>query len=123
MGRVANRLPNCWAATWSRIMSTTTTAPATPANASPSWMEAALAVSWFTPETVFGLPAAIAALQLIRWGYRSLAMNYRITTQKLVHHRGRLYGRAHICDLAMVSGVQVTQNLLGRLLGVGDVHI
>jgi len=83
----------------------------------------ALPARWFTPETVFGLPAAVAAFQIIRWGYRSMAMNYRVTTQKLVYHRGRLYGRPHVFDLAAIASVNVKQSFLGRFLGVGDVQV
>lgn len=82
-----------------------------------------LPAGWHWAELVYGLPGALVAFQLVRWGYRTAAFHYRVTNRRLFHHRGRLYGRAGAVDLASVATVRVQQHLVDWLLGIGRVRL
>ena len=82
-----------------------------------------LVPTWMVHEAGDAPLAAIWLLQAIRAGYRLFGYNYRLTTRRLFHDRGRLYPPDAPLDLATVVRVEVKQSLLGRLIGVGTVRV
>jgi uncharacterized membrane protein YdbT with pleckstrin-like domain len=70
-----------------------------------------------------GLAGGIWLLQLVRWGYRFFAFNYRLTTRRLFYHPGWLYRRDGAIELADVAQVLVRSSWQQRLVGVGQVLV
>ena len=71
----------------------------------------------------WGVIGALWLFQLFRWGYRQFAVSSRLTTRRLLHSRGFLYGRAKTVELAEVTRVEVRRTLVDRCMGVGRVHV
>ena len=82
-----------------------------------------LVPTWMVHEAGDAPLAAIWLLQAVRAGYRLFGYNYRLTTRRLFHDRGRLYPPDAPLDLARVVRVEAKQSLLGRLIGVGTVGV
>jgi membrane protein YdbS with pleckstrin-like domain len=71
----------------------------------------------------YGLMGGLWLWQFIRWGYRIIAYNYRLTTRRLFCMRGFLYSRDPAVELDRVATVTVEQSPLERLLGCGTIII
>jgi hypothetical protein len=65
----------------------------------------------------------IWVIQLSRWGYRVVAINYRLTTWHLYVERGFRHPGNPGIEVAKVRQVLVTCNRIERWLGVGRVCI
>ena len=72
---------------------------------------------------VAGLVAAVWIWQLIRWGYRVVAYQIRLTSRRLFFDRGWLYPDRLAIELASVCRAESRANLVERLLGVGRVYV
>jgi membrane protein YdbS with pleckstrin-like domain len=74
---------------------------------------------WYTLS--LGIVGSIWLLQIIRWAYRKLGVNTRLTTRRLLHDRGFLYGDWHVVELARIGRVEARRNPWERILRVGRV--
>jgi len=73
---------------------------------------------------VFGaIILAMWIVQLIRWGYRTITMTYRLTSKHLFIDRGWLYPPESPVELAKVQKVTVEQSALARRLKVGTIEL
>jgi membrane protein YdbS with pleckstrin-like domain len=63
------------------------------------------------------------ALQVGLWFFRCVAMNYRLTTQRLYVDRGFLPSAFTVVELISIIQVGVEQDWLERRLGVGHLRI
>jgi membrane protein YdbS with pleckstrin-like domain len=61
--------------------------------------------------------------QVGRWAYRLLALNYRLTTQRLFEDRGFHHPGSLGIELDQITQVVVERGPLERLLGVGRVRV
>lgn len=68
-----------------------------------------------------GLIGAAWLFQLVRWLFRLIALNSRLTTRRLFYHRGFLYPDWDVVSLSRVTRAEARANVLERLLGVGCV--
>jgi membrane protein YdbS with pleckstrin-like domain len=59
----------------------------------------------------------------IRWGYRLVAVNYRLTTRRLFCERGFFRPLNRVIDLDQIDQVLVARGRLERLLRTGRVRI
>jgi membrane protein YdbS with pleckstrin-like domain len=59
----------------------------------------------------------------IRWGYRLVAVSYRLTTRRLFCERGFLRPVRRVIDLVQIDQVLVAHRGLDRLLRIGRVRI
>lgn len=75
--------------------------------------------SWVTWPIIL----ALIIIQLIRVGYKIVSRSYRLTTQRLFIRHGLVVTTTNQTDLVRVNDVQVRQNLLEKLLGVGTVIV
>jgi len=71
----------------------------------------------------YAVAAALWLFQLVRWVYRLVGFNFRLTTRRLFWSRGFLYPPTRPVDLKDVQGVRVLQSALERWLGVGRVGV
>jgi hypothetical protein len=72
---------------------------------------------------VYALAGSIWVFQLVRWGYRMVALNYRLTTKRLFYSHGFLYPPRDAIALDAVERVLVEQDWFQQRLGVGSVRI
>jgi membrane protein YdbS with pleckstrin-like domain len=72
---------------------------------------------------VYGLVGAVWLVQLARWGYRVAAINYRLTTHRLVADRGFFSPTVRQIELARVATVRVDAGPWERWVGVGRVQV
>jgi len=82
-----------------------------------------LVPSWIVNEAVDAPVAACWLFQAVRWLYRSLAFQFRLTNRRLFRERGQLYPAEKPWDLALAVRAEPRQNLLERICGVGTVHL
>jgi membrane protein YdbS with pleckstrin-like domain len=75
--------------------------------------------SWIAWLIILGL----IICQLVRVGYKIIASSYRVTTQRLFIRRGLLVTTTNQTDLLRVNDVQVRQNVLEKVMGVGTVIV
>jgi membrane protein YdbS with pleckstrin-like domain len=73
--------------------------------------------------SAYALVGAVWLWQLVRWGYRVLTLNYRLTTQRLFLARSFFAVPYTHVDLRRITRVDVSRSLLERRLGVGRLHI
>lgn len=67
--------------------------------------------------------AALWLVQLVRWGYRLMAFDYRLTSHHLIRRLGRLYPLDEPMALATVARVVVRRSPFDRLAGTGTVRV
>jgi hypothetical protein len=78
----------------------------------------------FLPRTaVHGSIGTIWLIQLWRWLYRIVAINYRLTTRRLFIERGFRHPGAPGIELSQIRQVVVSRGILERKLGVGRIHL
>lgn len=73
--------------------------------------------------TTYILVGAIWIFQLIRWGYRLVAINYRLTTRRLFCQRGFQTAATTAIDLNAIATVRIERNALEINLKVGRLRI
>jgi membrane protein YdbS with pleckstrin-like domain len=73
--------------------------------------------------TTYILVGAVWSFQLIRWGYRILAINYRLTTHRLFCQRGFQTSATTAIDLAKIATVRIERAPLENQLKVGRLRI
>ncbi|HEV2948359.1 MAG TPA: hypothetical protein VGX70_13355 [Gemmataceae bacterium] len=73
--------------------------------------------------TTYILAGAVWSFQLIRWGYRILAINYRLTTHRLFCQRGFQRAGMTAIDLAKIATVRIERAPLENQLKVGRLRI
>ena len=69
------------------------------------------------------LPVAIGLFLLLRVWYRTKAVRYRLTTQRLFVQTGLVAKKLEEIELFRVKDVVLSQGFLQRLLGVGTVVV
>ena len=69
------------------------------------------------------LAGAVWLLQLVRWAYRALGWNYRLTTRRLLCQRGLRRQALRAIDLTTIGHVLVERSPLDRMLGVGQLRV
>lgn len=82
-----------------------------------------LVPSWIVNEAFDAPVAAVWLFQAVRWLYRSLAFQFRLTNRRLFRERGQLYPAEKPMDLALAVRAEARQTLLERICGVGRVHL
>lgn len=80
-----------------------------------------LVPSWIVNEAVDAPVAACWLFQAVRWLYRTLAFQFRLTNRRLFRERGQLYPAEKPLDLALAVRAEARQTLLERICGVGSV--
>jgi hypothetical protein len=75
------------------------------------------------PLVLFTLMGTLWLVQTIRWAYRIVFYNYRLTTRRLLLDRGLLYPSGVQAELARIASVQVQTNGIEKRLGVGRIVI
>jgi membrane protein YdbS with pleckstrin-like domain len=70
-----------------------------------------------------GLLGAMWLVQLVRWAYRQSCYYVRLTTRRILYHRGVLYQWCLDVPLAQVARATVRRNPLERFLGVGNIEL
>jgi len=73
--------------------------------------------------TTYILVGAVWIFQLIRWGYRIVAINYRLTTRRLFCQRGFQTAATTAIDLAAIATVRIERATLENHLKVGRLRI
>jgi hypothetical protein len=73
--------------------------------------------------TTYILVGAVWSFQLIRWGYRIVALNYRLTTRRLFCQRGFQTAAMTAIDLANIATVRIERAPLANQLKVGRLRI
>jgi hypothetical protein len=73
--------------------------------------------------TTYILVGAVWIFQLIRWGYRIVAINYRLTTRRLICQRGFQTAATTAIDLAKIATVRIERAALESYLKVGRLRI
>jgi hypothetical protein len=72
--------------------------------------------------TTYILVGAVWLFQLIRWGYRIVGINYRLTNRRLFCQRG-FYTPITAIDLASIATVRIERDALEGYLKVGRLRI
>ncbi len=73
--------------------------------------------------TTYGLVAAVWIFQVIRWSYRILAINYRLTTRRIFCQRGFQTAATTFLELAAIATVRIERPALERYLRVARLRI
>jgi len=73
--------------------------------------------------TTYILVGAVWLFQLIRWGYRIVAVNYRLTTRRLFCQRGFQTTATTALDLAAIATVRIERDAWTPYLKVGRLRI
>ncbi len=73
--------------------------------------------------TTYILVGAVWLFQLIRWGYRIVALNYRLTTKRVFCQRGFRTAATTAIDLAAIATVRIERDTFGPYLKVGRLRI
>jgi hypothetical protein len=71
---------------------------------------------------IYILVGAVWLFQLVRWGYRIVGINYRLTTRRLFCQRG-FYTLITFIDLASIATVRIERDALESYLKVGRLRI
>ena len=71
----------------------------------------------------YALAGAVWLCQSLRWGYRVLSFNYRLTNRRLFCQLGFLYPSQPVIELADIAEVQVVQGFWEHWLDVGRLRI
>lgn len=71
----------------------------------------------------YALAAALWLFQVVRWAYRVVGFNYRLTTRRLLWGQGFLYPPAPPVELADVKQVRTEQTWLEHRLDIGRVIV
>jgi membrane protein YdbS with pleckstrin-like domain len=92
-----------------------------------------LAIDWYLEgrnersdlisSAVLGTAVALWLFEGTRWFYRMIAINYRLTSRRLLCTRGFSLRDCRAVDLAQVTEVAVESSPIERLLGVGRILI
>lgn len=72
--------------------------------------------------TTYILVGAVWLFQLVRWGYRIVGINYRLTNRRLFCQRG-FYTLITAIDLASIATVRIERDALEGYLKVGRLRI
>jgi membrane protein YdbS with pleckstrin-like domain len=75
---------------------------------------------WFS---AVGLLILLWLYQLIRWAYRKVSYDLRLTTRRLFYDQGFHYTGRHEVALAKVHKLEVRRNVFERLLAIGRINI
>lgn len=73
--------------------------------------------------TAFGLIAVVWFVQLVRWAYRTVTFEYRLTNRRLLLDRNFIRSGRSQLDLREIAGVAVARSPLERLIGVGTLRV
>jgi hypothetical protein len=73
--------------------------------------------------TDYILVGAVWLFQLIRWAYRIIGINYRLTTKRLFCQRGFQTAASRMLDLTQIATVRVERLPLVHFLKVGRLRI
>jgi len=73
--------------------------------------------------TTYILVGAVWSFQVVRWGYRILALNYRLTTHRLFCQRGFQTAAMTSIDLSKIATVRIERAPLENQLKVGRLRI
>jgi membrane protein YdbS with pleckstrin-like domain len=73
--------------------------------------------------TLLSLIGTLWLFQGTRWLYRMIAVNYRLTSRRLLYTRGFKLPDCRTVDLADVTDVWVVRGPMERLLGVGRIYV
>lgn len=73
--------------------------------------------------TTYILVGAVWIFQLIRWGYRIVAINYRLTTRRLFCQRGFQTAATTAIELTAIATVRVERAALESYLKVGRLRM
>jgi hypothetical protein len=73
--------------------------------------------------TTYILVGAVWLFQLIRWGYRIVAVNYRLTTRRLFCQRGFQTAATTVLDLAGIATVRIERDAWTPYLKVGRLRV
>jgi hypothetical protein len=73
--------------------------------------------------TTYILVGAVWIFQLIRWGYRLVAINYRLTTRRLYCQRGFQTAATTTVDLKQIATIRIERNVWESYLRVGRLRI
>jgi membrane protein YdbS with pleckstrin-like domain len=68
---------------------------------------------------VLGLAGAVWLFQLIRWGYRLVTYQIRVTNRRVFFDRGFLYSDRKEWPLTAIRRIETPGNAINRLLNVG----
>src|SRR5205823_5132012 len=71
---------------------------------------------------IYVLVGAVWLFQLVRWGYRIVGINYRLTTRRLFCQRG-FYTLITFLDLSAIATVRIERDVLENYLKVGRLRI
>jgi hypothetical protein len=71
---------------------------------------------------IYVLVGAVWLFQLVRWGYRIIGINYRLTTRRLFCQRG-FYTLIAFIDLTSIATVRIERDPLESYLKVGRLRI
>jgi membrane protein YdbS with pleckstrin-like domain len=72
---------------------------------------------------VYALTAAVWLFQGVRWAYRVLFFNYRLTTHRLVVSPSQFFPPREYIPISGIAHVRAEQSGIERLLGVGRVRV
>jgi membrane protein YdbS with pleckstrin-like domain len=70
-----------------------------------------------------GVLGAVWLVQLVRWAYRQSCFYVRLTTRRILYHRGVLYQWCLDVPLREVARATVRRSPLERFLGVGNIEL
>ncbi len=87
------------------------------------WLAELLLPRGFVQLAVFGIGGAIWLFQLVRWGYRVVSYNYRLTNRRLYCDTGFFHQDRRRVDLNSIADVRVRRTLHEGLVGVGRIEI
>jgi len=73
--------------------------------------------------TTYILVGAVWLFQFVRWGYRIVAVNYRLTTKRLFCQRGFQTAATTAIDLAAIATVRIERDTFSPYLKVGRLRI
>jgi len=73
--------------------------------------------------TTYILVGAVWLFQLIRWGYRIVAVNYRLTNRRLFCQRGFQTAATTALDLAGIATVRIERDAFTPYLKVGRLRV
>jgi hypothetical protein len=73
--------------------------------------------------TDYILVGAVWLFQLVRWGYRIIGINYRLTSKRLFCQRGFQTSASRAIDLTQIATVRVERLALVNFLKVGRLRV
>ncbi|MBV9125179.1 MAG: PH domain-containing protein [Planctomycetes bacterium] len=73
--------------------------------------------------SAYGLAAIVWGVQLLRWAYGTVSINYRLTTRRLLRDRGFRHPAAGCIELERITAVEVRHGFGERLVNVGALWI